>query len=117
MNCLYEGLISISAGLEYNPSTPVRSKTFLPRVAIAALWLRLLWKEIYRACLEEKYKNRPSRVETAWKGPPGYSIPRWNYWKERLQHLAAAEGTDPDVRNACNVAAFTMDAAAEHAGA
>ena len=114
MDCLYEGLISIGVGLEYNPDTAVRSDAFMPRVSISALWLRLLTKEIYQACCEGKYKNRGFRVETAWKGAPGYSVERWNYWKSRLQDLAASESTAPDVKKACGVCALTMDAAAEH---
>lgn len=116
MNCLYEGLISIGVGLEYDSSNPpTRSATFVPRVAIAALWLRLLSREIYQACLDGKYKNRSGR-ETAWKGAPGYSVDRWNLWKDRLQELSQSEDMVDDVRRSCRVAVITMDAAVEHAG-
>ena len=113
INCLFEGLISIGVGLEYKSDVPLKSETFWPRVAIAALWLRLLTSNIYKASREEMYKNRTGG-ETAWNGPPGYSIERWNLWKNRLQELSTTESGDADVKKACRATAGTMEAA-EHA--
>lgn len=107
---LYRALTSISMSLESDDKKTIKT-IVASLVPTAAIWFVLCGPKIYNACQEEKCKDSDVRGKL-WRGTPGYSKERWDFWRSRFTELSTHPEAEVETKDACQVATAAIDAVA-----
>jgi len=104
---------NISVALELPIDTLERFQQTEIYVPPAALWILIAGRNVYECC-KAKVNNTGDLVQQRWMGmyggtllwtgEEGFSIERWNFWKQRFSHISQLEGTERVVQLAAQAA-------------
>ncbi|KAJ4163566.1 hypothetical protein LMH87_005287 [Akanthomyces muscarius] len=65
--------------------------------------------ELWRRCKEKQAEGVLSSSNGLWRGQAGYSIDRWQFWKDRWNSLAEQQAISPNIRDLAKEALAHMD--------
>jgi hypothetical protein len=95
---------AISEGLETDLTEPD-----LVVLDTAAQVFKQASGELLRRCKEEQAQGFMSSSNGLWRGQGGYSMDRWQFWKDRWNSLAEQQALSPNVRDLAREALGHMD--------
>ncbi|RAK96958.1 DUF3632 domain-containing protein [Aspergillus ibericus CBS 121593] len=76
----------------------------------ATVWIILSAPTLYTACRERKCADKETRGQL-WKADQlqGFSIPRWKFWRHRLEEVKGHPDGTEEFRELCQTALDAMD--------
>ncbi len=61
------------------------------QVSAAAAWIEYAGKRMYDLSLHDAKGSQATRGGPKWEGAAGYSVARWNYWKDKFRELKESD--------------------------
>ncbi|MCJ1268949.1 hypothetical protein MMC22_008837, partial [Lobaria immixta] len=112
MTCHAEA--SFMSGVETPYQTPDQQREAEIYVPPAATWILLAGEKIHELCKGDYNRHEPARPSGAmaswlWCGDRGYSLGRWEYWKQRFGEIAMTQGLQDGVKDLARRALSKMD--------
>lgn len=103
-------LICITQSLE-DDDRKERARIINLFVPAASIWFILCGPIIYEYCQNHTCDDQEFGKKL-WKGTPrqGYSIARWEFWRDRFEELSTHFMATEETRQACRAAMDAMDA-------
>ena len=95
---------SFVSGVEVPYQTPDQQREAEIYVPPAATWILLAGEKIHELCKSDYNRQERGRSSGAmaswlWCGDRGYSLGRWEYWKQRFGEIAMTQGFQDGVKD------------------
>lgn len=100
----YHAEASFIGGIEVPYQTPDQQREAEMYVPPAATWILLAGEKMYELCKSDYNRRECARIPYPmnpwlWFGDRGYSLGRWEYWKQRFSEIAMTQGLQDSVKD------------------
>jgi len=116
----YKTITCLALALEHDDAMTRKTKEAMKtrleiHLPVAALWVVTSTPYLYKLCVANACSDEEGRVSQTWKGKEGYSLDRWEFWKERFVALEGHQLATAEAKASAEAAIAKMDAISQAA--